>query len=318
VDIGMRFFRSVTPRSGYYVNDVKTPYDELTTGLTAGVTYTAQEDFAVHSLGLSFSVATFYGALPFGARVDPYSVVQRDPPRGNINVAHVGYSFSNVEGGVETAGPTRGFSVQLGLDYADAATGSSYSVYALNGAFAAYLPMPWPGHHTLALRTSGAVAGGTYPRTGAYTVGGYDLEGNGPVATILSGVFNGTFAIRGYAPRSFSGSEFVLQNVEYRAPLFKPDVGLSTLPLYLRRVDGALFFDWGGAFDRLRVEELALFKGGQLIYAPQIHSSIGAELWLSATLGYVINTQLRLGYAYGLSPAAIPYGQPYFIAQTAF
>jgi WD40-like Beta Propeller Repeat/Omp85 superfamily domain len=318
VDVGMRFFRSVTPRSGYFVNDVKRPYDELTTGLTAGVTYNAPQDFATHSLGVSFSVATFYGVLPFGPSIDPSSVVRADPPRGNINVAHIGYSFSNVESGVETAGPTRGFSLQLGLDYADAATGSNYSIYALNGAVQAYLPMPWPGHHTLALRMSGAVGGGTYPRTGAYSVGGYDLAGNGPVATILSGVFNGTFALRGYPARLVSGSEYLLQNIEYRAPLFTADRGLSTLPLYLRRLDGALFFDWGGAFNRLRVEEIALFKGGQLIYAPQLHSSIGAELWISATLGYVITTQLRLGYAYGLSPVAIPHGQPYFIAQTAF
>jgi hypothetical protein len=36
------------------------------------------------------------------------------------------------------------------------------------------------------------------------------------------------------------------------------------------------------------------------------------------TLGYVLDTQLRLGFAHGFSPEAIPYGQPYFVASTAF
>ncbi len=300
------------------MNDVRAPYDELTTGITAGVAYNLQENFAAHSIGLSFSVANFYGSLPFGAKVDPYSVVRADPQRGNINVAHVGYAFSNVEGSIETAGPARGFSIQLGLDYADSATGSSYSVYAFNAALAAYIPMPWPGHQTLALRTSGAASTGSYTRSGTYYVGGYDLQANSPLATFISGVYNGVFALRGFAPRLFQGSQYVLQNVEYRLPLFKPDRGLSTLPLYLRRIDGSLFLDCGGAFDSFRAQDLALFKGGQLLYAPQLHTSLGAEIWLSATLGYIINTQLRLGYAYGLGPEAIPFGQPYFIAQSAF
>jgi outer membrane protein assembly factor BamA len=277
-----------------------------------------QEDFAAHTLGASFSVANFRGTLPFGSKVDPYSVVRADPPSGNVNVAHLGYIYSNVEYGLDAAGPARGVSFQLGLDYGDRNTGSSYSVYGLNATLSAYIPMPWPGFHTLALRTSGALSAGDYPRGGAYTVGGYNLTGTEVFTTLLSGVFNGAFVLRGYPSGAYSGAEYLLQNIEYRIPLLKPDRGLSTLPIYLRRIDGNLFLDYGGAFNTFKVHKLALFTNGEALYSPQLHTSIGAEIWIGATLGYGITTQLRLGYAYGFSPEAYRNGQLYVVASSAF
>ena len=47
-------------------------------------------------------------------------------------------------------------------------------------------------------------------------------------------------------------------------------------------------------------------------------SPIDAEIWLGTTLAYVVNTQFRLGYAYGFSPEALRYGQLYFVASSAF
>jgi hypothetical protein len=124
--------------------------------------------------------------------------------------------------------------------------------------------------------------------------------------------------LRGYPPRAYSGSEYLLSNIEYRVPLAYPDHGLSTLPLYLRRVDGNLFVDYGGAFDYFDVRGIRFFHEGALIYAPELHASIGAELWLGLTLGYLLDTQIRIGYAYGFSPEAVKYGQPYFVASSAF
>ena len=51
-------------------------------------------------IGLSFSAAHFHGALPFGSGIDPYSVVPTQPPTGNINIVHLGYSYSSVESSV--------------------------------------------------------------------------------------------------------------------------------------------------------------------------------------------------------------------------
>ena len=131
-------------------------------------------------------------------------------------------------------------------------------------------------------------------------------------------LFNGSFVLRGYPPRVYAGSEYVLANIEYRIPMFYPDRGISTLPLYLRRLDANLFMDYGGAFNYLDLRSIRFFHHGALIDSRQLHASLGAELWVGLTLGYLLNTQLRIGYAYGFSDEAVKGGQPYFGASTAF
>lgn len=317
VDLSLRAFHQVSPRT-FKQNDADTKFDEITNGLTAGISYRHLGEFSSHSLGLSFSVANFAGALPFGSSIDPYSSVPGKPSSGNIDIAHLGYAFSNAEGSIETAGAARGFAFNIGLDYGGVATGSTYTSRGASASITGYLPMPWPGYHTVAVRTAGAVSAGNYPRGGNYSVGGYDLGNNSLPSTLISGAFNGSFALRGYPPRAYSGSSYFLQNVEYRIPLFKPDRGLSTLPVYLRRIDGNLFWDYGGAFDSFNFHTLGLFRAGEIIYTPQLHTSVGGELWLATTIGYQLNVQFRVGYAYGFSVEAIPGGQPYFIASSAF
>jgi hypothetical protein len=231
-------------------------------------------------------------------------------------VVHFGYGFSNVEGSLDAAGAVRGFSANFGVDYASQYTGSSYTVRAVNGGLAGYVSMPWRGHQTLALRAAGGVSGGSYG--GAYNVGGYDLAHNSLPSSVLSGVFNGSFVLRGYPPGVYTGSDYVLSNAEYRFPLVYVDRGLSTLPLYLRRIDGNVFVDYGGAFNSFDVHDIRFFHHGALIDSPQLHASLGAELWIGLTIGYLMDTQLRLGYAYGFSAEAYKGGQPYFVASSAF
>ncbi len=319
VDFTLHLFRNVVPSGGYQVDNQTVRYDETNAGISTGVSYTHQEAFASHSIGLSFAVANFKGNLPIAnAAIDPYSPVLPQPPAGNIDVVHLGYGFSNVEGSLDAAGPVRGFSANIALDYASQYTGSSYSTHNINAGIAGYLSMPWRGHQTLALRVAGAVSGGNYPRGGAYYVGGYDLANNSLPSSVLSGVFNGSFVLRGYPPGVYYGSAYVLGNAEYRFPLAYVDHGISTLPIYLRRIDGNVFTDYGGAFNYLDVHAIRFFHDGALIDSQQLHASVGAELWIGLTIGYVLDTQLRLGYAYGFSAEAYKGGQPYFVASSAF
>jgi outer membrane protein assembly factor BamA len=181
-----------------------------------------------------------------------------------------------------------------------------------------YLPMPWPGNHTLAVRGAGALAGGTYSRNGVYFVGGYDLENVSLVDAVTTGAFDGAFVVRGYPARSVVGRQYLLYNMEYRAPIFAPDRGISTLPVFFRRIDANLFLDYGGAFNRLDLHATRLFHAGNLIDSPDMRASLGGELWLNVTLGYYLTTQLRLGYAHGFSQGAIEGGQLYFVAAGAF
>jgi hypothetical protein len=319
VDIGAHFFYQTVPRYGFQVNNQSVRVDETQVGLSTGVSYTHQESFATHNLGLSFSVVNFKAKVPIASSaLDPYAPPTGQAPTGNINVAHVGYNYSNIEGSQDAAGSVRGFSASIGLDYASEYTGSSYTVRNANASIQGYIPMPWPGHQTLALRLGGAVAGGGYPYNGGYYVGGYDLANHSFQSTILSGVFNGAFVLRGYPPGVYSGAQYLLSNIEYRFPISYVDHGISSLPIYLRRLDGNVFVDYGGAYASLDVRDIRFFHHGALIDDPQLHSSLGLELWFGLTLGYVLDVQMRLGYAYGFSVEAYHGGQPYFLASAAF
>jgi hypothetical protein len=318
VDLTLHFFHNVLPRSGFVVNGQNESYDEYNNGITAGASYTIAEDFASHTIGVSFSAAHFKGDLPIPSATSPYSPVEQDPPQGNLNVLHAGYSYSNVEGSLDASASVRGVALGFAVDYASQYTGSTYRIRSVSAGITGYIPMPWPGHHTLALRAAGAVSDGDYPRSGAYTVGGYDFADNSLPSAILSGVFNGSFVLRGYPAQAYTGSEYLLSNIEYRAPLFYPDHGLATLPIYLRRVDANAFIDYGGAFNKLDVKDIRFFSHGALIDDPQLHCSIGLELWLGFTFGYIVDTQFRIGYAYGFSAEAVHGGQPYFVASSAF
>ncbi len=318
VDFGLRLFHTVSPRGGYRINDEDVTYNERATGVTAGVTLPINDEFHRQSIGLSYSLAAYSGDFPVGDAVDPWSTITERPPEGTIGIVHLGYYFSNVEEGLRTPGPARGFSLSLGVDFGGQPTASAFSTYAFDATLTGYIPNPWIKHHTLALRASGGVSGGTFPRGNTYFVGGYNLARASVPDSILSGVFNGSFVVRGYPANSFGGKEFVLGNAEYRFPIYVPEIGASTLPFYLRRIDGNLFTDMGGAFRDFDVENMAFFRNGRFLDTDLLHASAGAELWLGLTLFYGLNTQLRLGYAGGFTPQALSGGQWYFVASGAY
>ncbi|WP_437621476.1 BamA/TamA family outer membrane protein [Sorangium sp. So ce1151] len=318
IDLGVRGYHVTSPRRGYRIGGRDITYDERSIGIVSGISYPVRGEFSWQALSASFSSVAFKGKLPIGDHLDPYAPRTILPPQGTLNLAHLGYAFSNAEGSADAAGAPRGISLSAGLDYAGPETGSSYTTYAFSTALSAYVAMPWSGDHTLAFRVAGAVSGGNFPRGAAYAVGGYDLENLTLADTLITGVTNSSFTLRGYAPGVVSGRSYFSQTFEYRVPVLQPDRGLSTLPIYLRRIDASLFLDHGGAFNRFETDDLALFKRGSLLYSPQLHTSIGGEVWFSLNAGYVVFSQLRFGYAYGLSDLAIPGGQLYFVSTNSF
>jgi hypothetical protein len=321
VDYNVRLFHRVSPRTDYRFNNQSPEFIEHGLGIRNNLSYSDEREFMSQSISIGHSVTIVDSSLPVASvgPLDPYAEPTRDPFSGLMSTVHLGYGLNTAEGSFDTAGAARGFGLNLTLDVADEALGSEETVYAGRFRARGYIPMPWPGKHTLALSTSGAMSAGTYSRRGAYRVGGYDLEGQTLLDTLmLTSVFDGGFTLRGYPPGSFSGSKYLLQNIEYRIPLANPDIGLSTLPVYLRRIDGALFLDYGGAFNELDFEQIELFSKGALIHSPQLQTALGAELWLGATFAYAVDVHFRFGYAYGLSHGADPAGQLYFLATNVF
>lgn len=317
VDLGVSLSRAVRPRGGYVVGGQEVLYDETDFSVTPSISYPLSRALVSQNIGLSYSASLVSADLPFPVDVSPLSPVTQRPPEGFLGVLRVSYGLSTAEGSRIAPGSYRGSSVRVTASYAGEETGSDESLYGVELDATTYVPMPWPGFHVLALRGSGGVVDGTYARRGFYYVGGYDFTNNDALDA-LSGALDGAFVLRGYAPSTYRGTGYILSSAEYRFPILQPDVGLSTLPLFLRRIDGAAFFDWGGAFDRFRVEDVELFSDGALVDAPDLHASVGGELWFGTTLVHRADTVFRLGWAYGFSPEAIPGGQLYFLLTSAF
>ncbi len=263
------------------------PALEYLTGVSSGVTYELPREYEWHSLAASYTVEYFEQKLDTERKLDPYAPLPPKLEDGQLGLVHGGYGYSNVESTVYATGPERGVSVGLGADYGSAATASDDTFYSLLLRSTGYVPLPWARHHVLALGVNGGAAGGSYPRLGLFYTGG--------------------FVLRGYEPAQFSGTKFALMNAEYRMPLWYTDGGVSTLPVYLRKVSGVAFADWGGAF--------STFDPNDPWNA--LHVGVGGELWFDFVVGYVGSTTLRIGWARGMDDLA-PAPQTYFVAAGAF
>lgn len=305
-DMGLRVFRSTSMRRGYRFGDQEPTFLETYTGASSSIGYSSPGELDGQSLALTYSIGEFDSRLPVGPSADPYSLVTRDPHRGFLGTVSLSWSYVATDGSTYGLGAERGFYASAVADHADTALGSTDSLTALNARGGAYVPLPWGGHHVLAVGAAGGMATGTYPRRGFFATGGFD-DTLPLVDAWTDGIQQSAFVLRGYEPAQFVGSSYGLLKSEWRFPVAYVDRGLSTLPAFLRTVSGALFVDWGGAFDRIDLEEP--FES--------FHTGIGAELWLDLVFGYYAPGNLRLGAARGLDSDA-PHGwQTYLVVAGA-
>lgn len=281
-------FRTAAPRNDYRYGDQRPVTTEHQTGISTGISWGIPGEFDSHSVSLNYSIMHYDRDLPVGTAADPYSLVTVLPDRGYLGLVHLGYGYSNVQGTGYGISAEKGFSIGLGVDEAAYAIGSDSTLTAFGGALTAYHLMPWARHHVLALGLSAGTSLGSYSRRGLYATGGFaDVSLYDQYQNVIR---QGAFVLRGYKPAQFIGSSYNLLNVEYRFPIWYADRGISTLPAFLRTVSGVLFFDYGGAYNKLDPQKpFDVF-----------HPSIGAELWLDAITAYFMQNNLRLGIARGL------------------
>jgi hypothetical protein len=160
--------------------------------------------------------------------------------------------------------------------------------------------MPWLRHHALALHAGGGASGGNFGGAGAFFVGGYqDIP---LIDVVRNDLIQGSVLLRGYPVYAEVGHYYGLFNAEYRFPIVNVDRGPSTLPLFLNRVTGSAFVDYGAAFDDPT--------------NPNFKTGVGGELWFEMTLGYVLGFTFRLGYERGLSSGGLD--KPYVVAVVPF
>lgn len=306
-DFRASVFRSAAPTRSYVINDQRPVITEHYTGASTGVSYTVPGEFDAQGVSLNYTVAKHDSTLPLGSALDPYSTVPREPDRTWIALLHLGYSYSNVDSTVDAISAERGFAVSVGGDIAAHELGSESTLETIGARAVGYIPMPWASHHVLALAASGATSAGSYARRGLYYTGGFV---DSPVLdAYTSNIRQGGFVLRGYKPVAFIGSQYNLLNAEYRFPIAYTDRGVSTLPVFLRTISGAVFADYGGAFDTLDLNDPL----------SSYHLGVGGELWFDLILGYFVGGNVRLGYAHGVNDSqAISGGQFYFIVASPF
>ena len=300
IDINMGVYRSISPRGGYALGQYKPSVVSEAVGVETGVGYSLPRAFDSQSFSVSYSVARTGAELPTPIeKLDPYET-PIIPTRGMLGFIHLGYAYSNAERFLWSVGPERGFSIGANVEITDPALASDFTGYSSSFNFISYHLMPWFQHHSLALHFGGGMSGGNYPGRGAFFVGGYqDLP---LVDTVRNTLIQGGVVLRGYPVVVEAGRNYALFNGEYRFPIVNIDRGPSTLPIFLNRITGNVFVDYGSAFDDAAT---AKFKTGT-----------GAELWFDATLGYIVGFTFRLGFAHGWASGGMD--KLYFAATVPF
>ena len=299
-DAGVQLVRQIAPRAGFGIGQYKPVFIQETTGVGTSLAYTQASPYDTRSLVVSHAVARTAADLSVPVdKLDPYETPSL-PTRGLVSSLHLGYSYSNAERYLYSVGAERGFSLGLSFDLTDPRLGSDYAGFITNGDLSVYYLMPWLRHHSLALHAGVGTSGGQFPGRGAFYVGSFvDLP---VVDTVRNILIQGGITLRGYPPIIEAGRSYTLGNIEYRFPIVNVDRGPSTLPFFLNRITGNVFFDYGSAFDQFTD---AQFKSGT-----------GAELWFDTTLGYIAAFTFRIGYARGLASGGID--KTYFVAAVPY
>jgi hypothetical protein len=299
-DVNLHLYRYITPRTD---DNLVSQWILETAGVETGIGYSLPRAFDSQSFSLTYSYARLAGSIPTPAsQLDPYDTpsLPTQGVRGSIGFLHLGYAYSNAEGFLYSVGNEKGFSLSGELDVTNPILASDYTGFSANFNFETYLKMPWLKHHVLALHAGAGMSGGNYPGQGVFYIGGYVDENL--VNTIRNSIIQGGIVLRGYPVVAEEGAYYCLFNGEYRFPIWNLDRGLSTLPIYLSRVAGNVFVDYGSAFNDTAT---ATFKTG-----------LGGELWLDWQLGYDLDFTFKAGLARGVSSEGITHA--YFVSAIPF
>jgi hypothetical protein len=114
-----------------------------------------------------------------------------------------------------------------------------------------------------------------------------------------------TYPLRGFAldlDRFPRGTGLLVGYIEYRMPLWHLQTGLWTLPVYLERLHGAVFCDFGETFGDGTERDVAglLQAAGDRLQHGRLGS--GLELRLDLAIGWNYPLTLRGGLAVALWP----------------
>jgi hypothetical protein len=285
--------RSLVERGGWRVDGVPKHYTEEDWAgtLAVGIPLESRPTQS-WSLQFDYSADWFRLVQPPPMSLDPNQRIPVHPPTDYVE-AGVGtrIGFSSVRSTTFALGDTNGFDASIGLRLEGPEFGSTYRF--ITASYAADFYHQILGvTSVLTLRIGGGIRAGDLVRNGGYALGGV------PAQDVAMSIVNSTrFApngyLHGYLPRTVTGNQYHLANVEYRHELWTIEHGLATLPIYIRRLHVALMSDVGTAFD-------GAFNASQ-----DVRWSVGGALRLDAFFGYFVPGTFEIGYAHGLIQGGI-------------
>jgi WD40-like Beta Propeller Repeat/Omp85 superfamily domain len=132
----------------------------------------------------------------------------------------------------------------------------------------------------LALRAGGGTTWGEPEFERSYAVGGY------PDASLFDIVGTNPAVLRGYPDNAFTGRRYLAANVEYRFPLFTPQRGWRSLPVFFRHLHAALFVDAAHAWS------------GELRLA-DVKTAAGASIGVDTAIGFALPLTAEVAVAHG-------------------
>ncbi|MBS2032639.1 MAG: PD40 domain-containing protein [Deltaproteobacteria bacterium] len=229
-----------------------------------------------------------YEPLPYVHHFVPDGPSPFIPRTGLAGSIGAGVSWGTARGSTNGISAEEGYTLHVGGRVAAPWLGGDFSYQEVTASGTAYLHMPWALHQVLALRLEGGTGGGDLLGRSLFVLGG--VQGFDLVNAVLSGT-TADPGLRGYPGGAFAGDHYVLGSAEYRTPIANLDRGFELVPLYLRRVHGALTFDVGEAAPVLTFAQLA--------------PSVGGELNLDVEVGYQLPFTFRFGLARGLAEKGI-------------
>ncbi|MCS6900723.1 MAG: hypothetical protein RMJ98_13905 [Myxococcales bacterium] len=301
-DVSLTIFRALGLAQQVRINDTNPTYPEDSFGIFSTISTVHPRAFDWFSFSASYAATTYDARLPLRRDLDPQSLTTILPSSQRLlSVVRLGFAYSNQERYLYSVGPARGLYLGLSADVASRETGSDYSIATFNSVVQRVTQMPWHPDHSLHTTLRNGLSTGNLGFRGTYFVGGYvDL----PLLDGLTpNLFQGGFLLRGYPPGAYAGRQFHLVTAEYRFPLWHPERGISTLPIFLNRLSAQPFLDYGGAFDDLNLRR----------WREQFHTGYGAELLVDLTFSYFFSPTMRLGYARGGSAEAYEGGKVYMV-----
>jgi WD40-like Beta Propeller Repeat/Omp85 superfamily domain len=236
-------------------------------------------------------------SLSLGWRFERQAYV--DLPAANasdLGGLELAWTFSSAKRYPYSISPTDGWWLRLAGLREDPALGSDVALTKLYGEARIY-QRAFGDSDVLALKGGGGTTVGRPTLLSAYSVGGFPDGG-------AFDVVGTNFAVlRGYPNDIERGRHFAHASVEYRVPLFYPQRGWRTLPVFLRRLHATAFADaahaWSESFewrDVRRGAGLALGADLNVGHGLPVTGSVGVARGFDAggeTRGY-----FRLGLSF--------------------